>query len=121
MARERVIFNETQDQVMLERGVWCANPWCHFRGLMLRPSLPDDKGLIFVYRRPSITQTTIHMFFCFFSIGVVWLDAQQRVVDAKLAKPWRPYYAPAKPAQYFIEARPHILEKVTVGDQLAFR
>jgi hypothetical protein len=87
---------------------------------MLRWSLPEDRGLIFVYKRPSVPATTIHMFFVFFPIGVVWLDSQLCVVDAKLAKPWRPYYAPRAAAQYFIEARPSILERVAVGDQLRF-
>ena len=56
----------------------------------------------------------------FFSIGVIWLDAEGRVVDKKLAKPWRPMYAPAKPAQYYIEANPSILDKVAIGDMLVF-
>ena len=64
--------------------------------------------------------TTIHMFFCFFTIGVVWVNSEMTVVDAKIAKPWRPYYAPQAPAQYFIEANPDILETITVGDQLKF-
>jgi len=42
------------------------------------------------------------------------------VVDAKLAKPWRPYYAPARPARYLIEAPPSLLERVTVGERLTF-
>ncbi len=31
------------------------------------------------------------MFFVGFPIAAVWLDARGVVVDAKLAKPWRPY------------------------------
>jgi len=87
---------------------------------MLRTSLPDDEGLLFVYRRENIAETTIHMFFVFFSIAAVWLDNEGCVVDAKLARPWRPFYAPAKPARYLIEARPSLLERVKVGDQLTF-
>ncbi len=120
MARIRTVHNLTRNAVALAKGHWYANSWDHFRGLMLRPGLPEDEGLIFVYRTPSKTNTTIHMLFVFFSIGVVWLDENLKVVDAKLAKPWRPYYAPKAPAQYFIEARPSILERVTIGDQLKF-
>lgn len=120
MATTRRVYNTTQQYVVLEKGAWCANPWCHFRGLMLRSSIPDDFGLIFVYPRASITNTTIHMLFCFFAIGVVWLDENLQVVDAKIAKPWRPIYAPQKAAQYFIEAKPHILDKVKIGDTLRF-
>lgn len=120
MARIRTIYNVTRNAVVLQKGHWYTNGWDHFRGLMLRPGLPEDEGLIFVYRTPSKTNTTIHMLFVFFSIGVVWLDENLKVVDAKLAKPWRPYYAPRAAAQYFIEARPSILERVAIGDQLKF-
>jgi uncharacterized membrane protein (UPF0127 family) len=60
------------------------------------------------------------MFNMFFSIAVVWLDAQGRVVDKKLAKPWRPAYAPRKPAQYYLEANVDVLERVAIGDLLQF-
>jgi uncharacterized membrane protein (UPF0127 family) len=120
MSDWRVIRNARTNEVVLGRGKWCDHFLCHLRGLMLRPSLPADEGLIFVYPQESITATTIHMFFVFFAIAVVWLDREGRVVDAKLARPWRPYYAPAKPARYFIEARPALLDRVQVGDQLLF-
>lgn len=60
------------------------------------------------------------MFFMFMSIGVLWLDAQGQVVDKKLAKPWRPYYAPRGPAQYYVEAGTDILDRVNIGDRLRF-
>jgi len=120
MSNWRVIRNASTQTVVLARAKWCQNFWCHFKGLMLRTSLPDDEGLLFVYRRENIAETTIHMFFVFFSIAAVWLDNEGCVVDAKLARPWRPFYAPAKPARYLIEARPSLLERVKVGDQLTF-
>lgn len=119
MSALRVIRNQA-GEVILQRATWCASSWCHFKGLQFASPLDDDEGLVFVYGSESITNTSIHMFFVFFEIGVVWLDAQQTVVDAKLAKPWRPMYAPAKPAQYFIEANPILLDRVTIGDVLQF-
>lgn len=120
MSRLRVVYNETRQEVLLPKGTWCAGAWCHFKGLMLRRNLPQDEGLIFVYKRASRMDTAIHMFFCLFPISVIWLDSDQKVVDAKLAKPWRPYYAAKAPAQYFIEANPSLLDKISVGDQLRF-
>jgi hypothetical protein len=120
MSQYRVIQNITTGKIALARAKWCASAWCHFKGLQGRFSLPDDEGLLFVYPAESIIATSIHMFFVFFSIGVIWLDAQGKVVDKKLAQPWRPYYAPRSPAQYFIEARPSILERVNIGDVLKF-
>lgn len=120
MSDWRIVRNAESGAVALARAKWCASFWCHFRGLMLRRSLPEDEGLLFVYRRAGVTDTAIHMFFCFFAIAAVWMDDDGRVVDAKLARPWRPYYAPAKPARYLIEARPALLDRVAIGDRLVF-
>jgi uncharacterized membrane protein (UPF0127 family) len=56
----------------------------------------------------------------FMEIAVVWLDSSGKVVDKKLAKPWRLAYPPSSAAQYYIEARPALLERVQVGDVLKF-
>lgn len=105
---------------MLARAAWCASFWGHFKGLMLRRHLPDDEGLLFVYGGESVLQTSIHMLFMLFPIATVWLDKNGVVVDKVLAKPWRLSYAPHKPAQYFIEARPGLLDRVAIGDRLSF-
>jgi uncharacterized protein len=120
MSDWRVIRQASTGDEVLARARWCHSFGCHLRGLMLRASLPADEGLLFVYNRQSVSGATIHMFFVFFSIAAVWLDDGGRVVDARLAKPWRPFYAPAQPARYLIEARPALLERVQVGDQLTF-
>jgi uncharacterized membrane protein (UPF0127 family) len=117
---QRIVRNATTGEVILGRATWCASPWCHFRGLMLRGPLTDDEGLLFVYGGESRSLTSIHMLFMRYSIGVVWMDAQGVVVDTTLAKPWRLYYAAQKPAQYFIEANPSILDRVSTNDRLRF-
>jgi uncharacterized membrane protein (UPF0127 family) len=120
MAQHRTLRNAETGAIILNRARWCESFWSHFVGLQLAPPLPDDEGLLFVTGRENRAQTTIHMFFMRFSIGVVWLDGGGVVVDRVFAKPWRPAYAPAKPARYFIEAMPGILERVQVGDRLRF-
>jgi len=119
-AKWRVIKNKDTGDIVLGRAKWCASFWCHFRGLQLVPKLPHSQGLIFVNGSESVANSAIHMFFMMFSIGVVWLDASGQVVDKKLAKPWRPYYASSTPAQYYIEANPDVLDRVQVGDVLQF-
>ncbi len=120
MSDRRVVRNAATGEKVLARVKWCRSFWCHFRGLMLRRGLAEDDGLLFVYGRPSVSQTSIHMFFVFFAIAAVWMDADGTVITASLARPWRPYYAAARPAQYMIEARPSLLERVKVGDRLVF-
>ena len=96
----------------------CDTFLCRLRGLTFRRSLPDDEGLLFVESVESRVATSIHMFFVFFSIGVVWMAADGTVVDAKLAKPFRPYYAPCAPAKYYLEGTPALLAWVKIGERL---
>ena len=116
----RVVRNTRTNQIVLKRARLCSSFWCHFKGLQLSPPLPDKQGLLFVHGGESRGGTTIHMFFMRFSIGVVWMDANGKVVDKQFAKPWRPAYTPRQPAQYYIEANPDVLERVEIGDVLRF-
>jgi uncharacterized membrane protein (UPF0127 family) len=116
----RILRHAQTGEVILPRTRWCQDSWCHFKGLQFRGSLPSDEGLLFVYTSESVMNTSIHMLNVFFSIAVVWLDAQGVVVDKKLAKPFRLAYVPQKPAQYFIEANVDLLDRVQVGDQIQF-
>jgi uncharacterized membrane protein (UPF0127 family) len=120
MSDWRILRNANTNDVILARVRLCKGFWCHFKGLQLVPRLPDDEGLLFITDKEGRTHTAIHMFFMFFNIAVIWLDASGKVVDAKLAKVWRPAYAPAAPAQYFLEANPQLLERIKVGDVLRF-
>ncbi len=114
------VLRKEDGSVLLARLKWCQSYWCRFRGLMFRGSLPEDEGLLFVYPRESRAETSIHMLFVWFSIAVIWLDSQGVVVDKSLAKPWRPMYAPARPARYFIEGVPTLLDRVMIGDRLTW-
>ncbi len=112
--------NVDTGEVILPRTRLCASYWCHLKGLQFVRRLPADEGLLFVTNKEGVAHTAIHMFNMFISIAVVWLDAEGRVVDKKLAKPWRPVYAPSAPAQYYLEANVEVLERVQVGDRLRF-
>ncbi|GIK27555.1 MAG: hypothetical protein DWB44_12150 [Chloroflexi bacterium] len=120
MSDYRVLRNTRTGEVVLGRARWCASFLCHFVGLMGRAGLPQGEGLLFVTGRESKAATTIHMFFMRFTIGVVWLAKDGRVVDKAVAKPWRPAYAPKAPAQYYVEANVSVLDSVEIGDVLTF-
>ncbi len=99
---------------------WCDTFLCRWRGLTWRGPLAEGEGLVLVEKRESRLDTSIHMFFVSFPIAAIWLDARFRVVDTCLAEPWRPYYASKAPAQYVLEASPTLLQKIFIGDELAF-
>lgn len=115
----RYVHLRRQDGTLLPlRARLCDTFLCRLRGLTFRRSWPEDEGLLFVESVESRMATSIHMFFVFFSIGVVWLAADGTVVDAKLAQPFRPYYAPRAPAKYYLEGTPALLSRVQVGERL---
>lgn len=114
------VRNETQGRLLLGKARRCADFFCQLRGLMFRRHLGDDEGLWLVGRRESRLATAIHMFFVFFPIAVVWLDRHGRVVDTRLARPFRPVYISRAPARDVLEGPPGLLEQVHIGDTLLF-
>jgi hypothetical protein len=115
-----VAENVTQKSTLVPRVRRADSFVTRLRGLTFRRRLGEDEGLWLVGRRESRVDAAIHMFFVFFPIAVLWLDAQNRVVDKVLARPFRPFYAPEKPAIGILECRPEILDQVQIGDEIRF-
>jgi uncharacterized membrane protein (UPF0127 family) len=98
----------------------CRGFGSKFLGLMFRGRLAEDEGALLAYTRPSRMDTSIHMFFVPFPIGVFWLDARGTVVDRVRALPWRPFYASALPACYVLELHPRALSTLQIGNRVEF-
>lgn len=120
MTRHVRVVQRPTGSVVVERARWCSNAWCRFKGLQLRRQLAPEEALLLVHPAESVARSAIHMFFVLFPIAAVWIESGGKVVGAKLARPWRPYYASPSPAKYVLEASPKILERVRVGDELDF-
>ena len=87
---------------------------------MFRNSLDLEEGLLLVHRRESRTDASIHMLFVGMDLGVIWLNKSRIIVDKILAKSWKPFYAPKKPARYVLEIHPDRLPEFELGDELSF-
>jgi uncharacterized membrane protein (UPF0127 family) len=94
-------------------------------GLMFRPSLPPDRGLLFVF--DDVDFHGIWMKNCRFPIDIVWLDEERRVVHvAEAVPPCKadpcPVYTPMKKAAYVVEinAGQARREKAILGSRLEF-
>lgn len=87
---------------------------------MFRGKFPDTWGLLFDEKRDGVVNTTIHMFFVFIDLGVIWINESGEVVDLCVAKKWVTIKAPKKPARYFLEISPDRLNEFQVGDQISF-
>src|SRR5688572_30527438 len=94
-------------------------------GLMFRPSLAPDRGMLFVFGEPDFHG--IWMKNCRFPIDIVWLDEEHRIVHVAEAVPPCtkepcPVYAPMQRAAYVIEmnAKKARAEKAAVGAKVTF-
>jgi hypothetical protein len=116
----RVNVRRTNGAMLLRQALWCDSFWCRLRGLQFRSALLPGEAVILAEPRESRAATSIHMFFVPFPIAVVWINTAGRVVDKVEAQPWRPYYAPRWPARYTLEAEPGFLNRIEIGDEVAF-
>ena len=98
-------------------------------GLMFRPSLPLDRGMLFLFERPDFH--AIWMKNCKFPIDILWLDEQHKVVHlAEKVPPCTarddtqcPVYSPLRRASYVVElnAGQARREKALVGSSVEFK
>jgi uncharacterized membrane protein (UPF0127 family) len=94
-------------------------------GLMFRPSLPKDRGMLFVFETSDYHG--IWMKNCRFPIDILWLDEERRVVHvAEAVPPCKaepcPVHQPLRRALYVVElnAGQARREKAVVGEMVSF-
>ena len=114
------IHNLTRPNVPAVHAEWCQTFFLRLRGFTFRSSLQPDEGLVLVEARDSRLDTSIHMFFVFTDLAVAWVNANNEVVDNVLAKAWRPFYAPTRPARYVLEFNPTRHGAFRPGDRISF-
>ncbi|MDP1547043.1 MAG: DUF192 domain-containing protein [Anaerolineales bacterium] len=100
---------------------YCDSFPCKLRGLMFRPRLALDEGLLLVEKKDSRLDTSIHMLFVPFDLAVIWIDTDMTVVDKVIAKSWRPAYFPKADARYTLEIHPDRWEDYQIGDKVEFK
>ena len=90
-------------------------------GLMFSRKSKFNYGLVFDLERETRIGASIHMFFVFFPINIVFLDASKRVVAFKLNL--RPFgmTTPSRKCRYVIELPTKYGKKYySVGDRLSW-
>jgi uncharacterized protein len=110
------IFNQTKNVLIAEKGYLADTALSRLKGLLSRNSIDPQEGLIITQCR------SIHMLFMKFSIDVLFVDKNKKVVGlVPCIKPFRfsPYFFRA---QYAIELFPGSIEKTKTakGDILSF-
>ncbi len=93
----------------------CDTFWKRFRGLMFS----RRRTVLLVFDRDG--RHAIHMLFVFFSIAVVWLDAEGRVVEAHKAAPFSPLHRPREKAGRILEIPARADPGIEVGDRIVLK
>lgn len=91
------------------------------RGLMFRPRLDPDDGLLLVEKRDGRLDTSIHMFFVPFDLAVFWINSDMTVVDKVIARSWKPAYFPKADAKFTLEIHPERWADYEIGDKVEFK
>jgi uncharacterized membrane protein (UPF0127 family) len=120
MTRQVIVRNAANPGVRAVRARYCDSFFSKLRGFTFRRRLGEDEGLVLVEYRESRTQTAIHMLFVWTDLAVAWIDSGGSVVDTVLARSWRPFYAPARPARYVLEFHPGRNGDFRVGEKVQF-
>ena len=92
----------------------CRSSWSKARGLMFS----RKKNLIFVFDKEK--RVSLHMWFVFFPIDVLFLDRDRRVVEIK--RNFRPFsfYTSKNKAKYVIEIAENRKDKYKTGEKINF-
>ncbi len=95
------------------------------RGLMFRKTLNEDQGMLFVFESEGFY--SFWMKNMNFSIDILWLDRQKRIVHLEREVPPCkkepcPSYVPALPAKYVLELKAGSIEKMKLklNDRIDF-
>ncbi len=88
---------------------------------MLAAPLNENEGALLVEAADNRLDSAIHMLFMNYDIAAIWINSKNIVVDAKLARKWRPFYVPQKAARYILETHVQHLNQFNIGDLVEFQ
>ncbi len=101
-------------RVLLERLETADRLWPRFVGLMGRKTLPVGHGLYFPRCR------SVHTFFMRFSIDLLYVDAEMRLVAIREAvRPWASAIGPATARGVIEVCQGGLLETPAIGNRLS--
>lgn len=97
-----MLVNKSNEKVISREEELADTGFRRMRGLMFRGRF--RKPLLFILPKETRLGASIHMLFVFFSIDVVYLDRNWKVVDLyENVRPFTLNIAPKVPVRYFIE------------------
>ena len=115
----RILKNVTKNNTIADK-VEIAETFFHkTRGLMFRKDF--NHALVFILNEESRINASIHMFFVFFPIDLVYLDKDKKVVDIyENVKPFTCNITPKKLSSFIVELPAGAIKakRIGLGDTL---
>lgn len=98
-----------------------TNFFARARGLMLRGRLGREEGLLIEFSS-LLKSRSIHSCFMRFTIDLIFIDSDMKIVDLATLRPWR-MYNPKGQCAWVLEVNEGTIKRkdIKVGDQLEFR
>lgn len=121
-----LLVSQTKDRELWLDGVryhleTVSKPADLAKGLGGRNSLPEKSGMLFAFEKAD--KHCFWMKDMRFSLDIIWLDSQKRVVHVATAVSANSYpeqFCPDKPAKYVIELNPGLTGGLREGQKLSF-
>jgi len=99
-----------KNKLISKRSKLCNNIFSKLRGFMFNFSKSYDSIII------KSKNSSIHMFFVFFPLKIVWVDSRLKVIQIKKAYPFISVYSPQKGSVLILEFKKNI--KLNIGDKI---
>lgn len=117
--KKKSILNKTRKKKLVNLTKLCLSASSQTRGLMFSGFI-DNKALIFDFKKSR--NISLHMFFVFFPIDLIFLDSKYKVVELKKGFMPFTFYKSNKKARYLIELSLGVIDEsnTQIGDILKF-
>ncbi|MBS3118660.1 DUF192 domain-containing protein [Candidatus Woesearchaeota archaeon] len=107
-----MIFNKRTGKILSQKEKFCYGLFSQLKGLMFS----KRKNLVFIFDRER--NVSLHNWFVFFPIDVLFLDKEKRIIEIKIGlRPFEFYFAKKK-AKYLVELGEQKSGLCQIGDIL---
>ncbi len=116
---DKMLRNTAKSTVLAKNIIYCRSFLSKAMGLMFTKPLGDN-AMVFHFTKEK--RISLHMFFVFYPIDVLWLNKEKKVVQIK--EHFKPFHVAMaeKPAMYIIELPHNTIKKTNtnIGDSISF-
>ncbi|MDO8428976.1 MAG: DUF192 domain-containing protein [Candidatus Diapherotrites archaeon] len=116
-----MLFNKTQNQIIIEKVKLAQTRHQKAKGLMFENQKNFNYALVFDFEKEVRMQASLHMMFVFFPIVVLFLNSEKKIVEIAHLKPFQLNYTPKNKIQYAIELPEEKINQVQLNDVLEWK